>query len=41
MAWEHIENDFGGGTCEKLLKLYDEYFDAMDEYRVSETEESN
>ena len=41
MAWQHIENDFGGGTCENILKLYDEYFDAMDENNVYETEESN
>ena len=41
MGWEHIENDFGGGTCEKLLKLFDEYFDAMDENLAYETEEGN
>ena len=41
MAWQHIENDFGGGTCENLLKLYDEYFDALDENKLNETEESN
>ena len=40
MGWQHIENDFGGGTCEGLLKLYDEYFDAMNENSVNETEES-
>ena len=40
MAWQHIENDFGGGTCEDLLKLYDEFFDAMDENKLNETEES-
>ena len=41
MGWQHIENDFGGETCENLLKLYDEYFDAMDENSFYETEESN
>ena len=41
MAWQHIENDFGGGTCKNILKLYDEYFDAMDEINFNETEESN
>ena len=30
MGWQHIENDFGGGTCEGLLKMYEEYFNAMD-----------
>ena len=40
MGWYHIDNDFGGGTSENLLKLYDEYFDAMDENKVNETEDS-
>ena len=40
MAWQHIENDFGGGTCVDLLELYDEYFNALDENRLNETEES-
>ena len=38
---EHIDVNFGGGTSEKLFELYDEYFDAMDENLVYETEESN
>ena len=41
MGWQHIENDFRGGTCENLLKLYDEYFDAIDQISLYETEESN
>ena len=41
MAWQHIDNNLGGGTCQNLLKLYDEYFDAMDENFMYETEESN
>ena len=40
MAWCHIENDFGGGTCAGLLQLYDVYFNALDENRLNETEES-
>ena len=40
MAWHHIDNDFGGGTCAGLLKLYDELFDALDENKLNETEES-
>ena len=40
MAWHHIDNDFGGGTSENLLKLYDELFDAMDENKLNETEET-
>ena len=41
MGWQHIENDFGGGTCENLLKLYDDYFNAMDESNLCGTEERN
>ena len=40
MGWQHIENDFGGGTCVHLLELWDEYFNALDENGVNETEES-
>ena len=41
VGMEHIDVNFGGGTSEKLLKLYDEYFDAMDENLSYETEEGN
>ena len=40
MAWHHIDNDFGRGTSAGLLEIYDEYFNALDENRVNETEES-
>ena len=40
MAWQHIENGFGAGTCMVLLELYDEYFNTLHENRLNETEES-
>ena len=41
MGWEHIENDFGGGTCERLIKLFDEFYDATENNHKLETEESS
>ena len=41
MGWKHINVNFGGGTSERLLELYDEYFDTMDENLAAETEEGN
>ena len=41
MGMEHINVNFGGGTSGRLLELYDEYFDAVDENLVYETEESD
>ena len=40
MAGFHIDNDFGGGTCMYLLEIFNEYFDALDENRDNNTEES-
>ena len=40
MSWYHIDNDFGGGTSAALLRIFDEYFNALDENRVNETEET-
>ena len=40
MAWQHIDNDFGGGTAQNLVKLYNELFDAMDGNDVDDTEET-
>ena len=39
MGWHHIDNDFGGGTAENLMKLYDELFDAMDANYDADSEE--
>ena len=40
MGYHHIDNDFGKGTSEGLLRLYEEYFNAMDADRLNETEET-
>ena len=40
LAWQHIDNDFGGGTAQNLLKLYNGLFDAMDANYIEDTEES-
>ena len=31
MDWRRIERDVGAGTCDRLVKLFDEYFDAIEE----------
>ena len=40
MACQHIDNDFGGGTAKKLLKLCEELYEAMDVNYIEDTEES-
>ena len=40
MAWHHIDNDFGGGTAQNLLELYDELYNAMDANYSDDTEEN-
>ena len=32
MGSEHIDVNFGGGTSKKILRLFEDYFDAIDEY---------
>ena len=31
MGREHIDVNFGGGTSKKTLRLFEDYFDAIDE----------
>ena len=40
MDWRGIERDVGKGTCEKLIKLFDEYFSAIEEHDKLDTDKS-
>ena len=41
MGREHIDMNFGGGTSKKILRLFEEYFDAIDDNNRFETVETN
>ena len=39
--WREIEANVGVGTCDKLVRLHDEYYDALDKDFLYETDESS
>ena len=41
MGREHIDGNFGGGTSKKILRLFEDYFDAIDEYNRFNSDDNN
>ena len=41
MGREHIDVNFGAGTSKKILKLFEEYFDAIDEHNRFNSDDNN